>query len=228
MVWGIGEFVNRRDDVAYIKCKNEEDLIHEFLTFWEKTQPDIITGWNTEFFDIPYLYNRIMKFSEKDVKRLSPWGNVYSRDVYTMGRTHQLIDISGVAHLDYFDLYRKFTYTSQESYRLDHIAFVELGEKKDDNPYETFKDWYTKDFQSFIEYNITDVELVDKLEDKMKLIELALTMAFYDAKKLIIWMFLVLQNIGILLYTIILSLKILSYHKRLDNQIKIKSLKVRM
>ena len=181
MVWGIGEFVNRRDDVGYIKCKNEEDLIHEFLTFWEKTQPDIITGWNTEFFDIPYLYNRIMKFSEKDVKRLSPWGNVYSRDVYTMGRTHQLIDISGVAHLDYFDLYRKFTYTSQESYRLDHIAFVELGEKKDDNPYETFKDWYTKDFQLFIEYNITDVELVDKLEDKMKLIELALTMA-YDAK----------------------------------------------
>ena len=181
MVWGIGEFVNRRDDVAYIKCKNEEDLIQEFLTFWEKTQPDIITGWNTEFFDIPYLYNRIMQFSEKDVKRLSPWGNVYSRDVYTMGRTHQLIDISGVAHLDYFDLYRKFTYTSQESYRLDHIAFVELGEKKDDNPYETFKDWYTKDFQSFIEYNITDVELVDRLEDKMKLIELALTMA-YESK----------------------------------------------
>ena len=181
MVWGIGEFINRRDDVGYVECKNEEDLIHEFLTFWEKTQPDIITGWNTEFFDIPYLYNRIMKFSEKDVKRLSPWGNVYSRDVYTMGRTHQLIDISGVAHLDYFDLYRKFTYSKQESYRLDHIAFVELGEKKDDNPYETFKDWYTKDFQSFIEYNITDVELVDKLEDKMKLIELALTMA-YDAK----------------------------------------------
>tara|TARA_Y100000592_G_scaffold52595_1_gene83087 strand:- start:800 stop:2872 length:2073 start_codon:yes stop_codon:yes gene_type:complete len=181
MVWGIGDFVNRRDDVAYIKCKNEEDLIHEFLTFWEKTQPDVITGWNTEFFDIPYLYNRIMKFSEKDVKRLSPWGNVYSRDVYTMGRTHQLIDISGVAHLDYFDLYRKFTYTSQESYRLDHIAFVELGEKKESNPYETFKDWYTKDYQSFIEYNITDVELVDRLEDKMKLIELALTMA-YEAK----------------------------------------------
>ena len=177
MVWGIGDFVNRRDDVAYIKCKNEEDLLYEFITFWEKTQPDIITGWNTEFFDIPYLYNRILNFlGESQVKRLSPWGNVYSRDVYTMGRTHQLIDISGVAHLDYFDLYRKFTYSSQESYRLDHIAFVELGERKDGNPYETFREWYTKDFQSFIEYNITDVELVDKLEDKMKLIELALTM----------------------------------------------------
>ena len=98
-----------------------------------------------------------------------------------MGRRHQLYDIQGVAHLDYFDLYRKFTYTAQESYRLDHIAYVELGKKKSGNPYETFKDWYTKDFQSFLEYNIQDVELVDRLEDKMKLIELCLTMA-YDAK----------------------------------------------
>ena len=88
MVWGIGEFVNRRDDVAYIKCKNEEDLYYymrKFLIFG-RTQPDIITGLKyREFFDIPYLYNRIMKFSEKDVKRLSPWGNVYSRDVYMNG-----------------------------------------------------------------------------------------------------------------------------------------------
>ena len=98
-----------------------------------------------------------------------------------MGRRHQLYDIQGVAHLDYFDLYRKFTYAAQESYRLDHIAYVELGEKKSGNPYETFRDWYTKDFQSFLEYNIQDVELVDRLEDKMKLIELCLTMA-YDAK----------------------------------------------
>jgi len=98
-----------------------------------------------------------------------------------MGRKHQVWDIQGISHLDYFDLYRKFTYTNQESYRLDHIAFVELGERKDGNPYETFRDWYTKDYQSFLEYNIMDVELVDRLEDKMKLIELCLTMA-YDAK----------------------------------------------
>ena len=98
-----------------------------------------------------------------------------------MGRDHQISEIQGIAALDYFDLYRKFTYTNQESYRLDHIAYVELGERKDGNPYETFREWYQKDYQSFIEYNITDVELVDKLEDKMKLIELCLTMA-YDAK----------------------------------------------
>ena len=101
--------------------------------------------------------------------------------MYQMGRHHQIYDIQGIAALDYFDLYRKFTYSAQESYRLDHIAFVELGEKKSGNPFETFREWYTKDYQSFIEYNINDVELVDKLEDKMKLIELSLTMA-YDAK----------------------------------------------
>ena len=182
VVWGIGKFTNNRDDVTYIECESEIHLIKEFLTFWERHQPDVITGWNTEFFDIPYLCNRIKNLcGEDELKRLSPWRNVYEKEIYTMGRRHQLYDIQGVAHLDYFDLYRKFTYTAQESYRLDHIAYVELGEKKSGNPYETFKDWYTKDFQSFLEYNIQDVELVDRLEDKMRLIELCLTMA-YDAK----------------------------------------------
>ena len=182
VVWGIGKFNNSRDDVTYVECESELHLIKEFLIFWEKHQPDVITGWNTEFFDIPYLCNRITNLcGEDEIKRLSPWRSVHSREVFQMGRKHQVYEIQGVAHLDYFDLYRKFTYSAQESYRLDHIAFVELGEKKDGNPYETFREWYTKDYQSFLEYNIMDVELVDKLEDKMKLIELCLTMA-YDAK----------------------------------------------
>mgnify|MGYP003673138154 FL=1 len=182
VVWGVGKFQNDRDDVTYVECSDELHLIKEFLAFWESHQPDIITGWNTEFFDIPYLCNRIEKLcGEDEVKRLSPWRSVFSREVFKMGRKHQVFDIQGVSHLDYFDLYRKFTYTAQESYRLDHIAFVELGDRKDGNPYETFSEWYQKDFQSFIEYNIMDVEIVDRLEDKMKLIELCLTMA-YDAK----------------------------------------------
>ena len=182
VVWGIGKFNNSRDDVTYVECESELHLIKEFLIFWEKHQPDVITGWNTEFFDIPYLCNRITNLcGEDEIKRLSPWRSVHSREVFQMGRKHQVYEIQGVAHLDYFDLYRKFTYSAQESYRLDHIAFVELGEKKDGNPYETFSEWYTKDYQSFIEYNIMDVELVDRLEDKMKLIDLLLTMA-YDAK----------------------------------------------
>ena len=182
VVWGVGKFTTNRDDVTYIECESEVHLLKEFLVFWEKHQPDIITGWNTEFFDIPYICNRIIQlFGEDELKRLSPWRSVQSREVYKMGRNHQAYNIQGVSALDYFDLYRKFTYTAQESYRLDHIAKVELGESKDGNPYDTFSEWYQKDFQSFIEYNIQDVEIVDKLEDKMKLIELALTMA-YDAK----------------------------------------------
>ena len=182
VVWGIGKFETDREDVTYIECESETHLFKEFLIFWEKHQPDIITGWNSEFFDIPYLCNRIIKlFGEDELKRLSPWGSVQEREVFKMGRNHQTYNIQGVAALDYFDLYRKFTYQAQESYRLDHIAKVELGESKDGNPYDTFSEWYQKDFQSFIEYNIQDVEIVDKLEDKMKLIELCLTMA-YDAK----------------------------------------------
>ena len=182
MVWGLHEFQNYRDDVTYIHCRDEVDLLRKFVHEWSVIEPDVITGWNTEFFDIPYLCNRLAKvFDEESVKALSPWGRVHDREVYQMGRKHQIYTIYGIAALDYFDLYRKFTYTNQERYTLDHIAFVELGERKDGNPFETFKEWYQKDYQSFIEYNITDVELVDKLEDKMRLIELCLTMA-YDAK----------------------------------------------
>ena len=182
LVWGIGDYNNTRDDVTYVKCDSEKMLIQEFLTFWEKNQPDVVTGWNTEFFDIPYICNRIKNlYDAKEINRLSPWNNVSDRQVYKMGRKQQVYDILGVSHLDYYDLYRKFTYTNRESYRLDHIAHVELGESKDDNPYETFREWYLKDFQSFIDYNIQDVEIVDRLEDKMRLIELCLTMA-YDAK----------------------------------------------
>ena len=182
MVWGLHEFQNYRDDVTYIQCKDEASLLLKFLDVWRVIEPDIITGWNTEFFDIPYLCNRIRKVFDDDmVKKLSPWGRVHDREVYQMGRKHQAYTIYGVSALDFFDLYRKFTYTTQERYTLDHIAFVELGERKEGNPYDTFKEWYQKDYQSFIEYNITDVELVDKLEDKMRLIELCLTMA-YDGK----------------------------------------------
>mgnify|MGYP000663300177 FL=1 len=182
LVWGVGEYNNTRDDVTYVKCDSEKMLIQEFLTFWEKNQPDVVTGWNTEFFDIPYICNRIKNlYDSKEINRLSPWGNVSDRQVFKMGKKQQVYDILGVSHLDYYDLYRKFTYTNRESYRLDHIAHVELGESKDDNPYETFREWYLKDFQSFIDYNIQDVEIVDRLEDKMRLIELCLTMA-YDAK----------------------------------------------
>ena len=182
VVWGIGDYHTDREDVTYINCSNENELLASFMNFRTKHYPDVITGWNTEFFDIPFLVNRVTKVLGEDrAKEFSPWGNVSSRSVYSHGRPQQVYDIQGVSNLDYLQIYRKFTYTAQESYRLDHIASVELGAKKNENPYDTFKDWYTKDYQSFIDYNIVDVELVDRLEDKMKLLELLFTMA-YEAK----------------------------------------------
>jgi DNA polymerase elongation subunit (family B) len=177
------EYDNTRKDLAYVKCSDEIDLIHRFLAFWQQNTPDAITGWNCELYDIPYIAGRIERIlGEKEARRLSPWGNIRRKELVIQGREQISYEVAGVSVIDYLDLYKKFTYTNQESYRLDHIAFVELGQKKlDHSEFETFKDFYTKDWQKFVDYNIKDVELVDQLEDKMKLIELCLTMA-YDAK----------------------------------------------
>ena len=182
ITWGIGEFKTDRSDVTYIRCKNEKSLIMEFMKFWIKNYPDVITGWNTKFFDIPYLFNRIRNLvDEKVLKRFSPWNLVERETIVVRGRPQTHYNIFGISMLDYLDLYQKFIPTKQESYKLDYIGKVELGLPKDDNPYDTFREWYTKDYQSFIDYNIKDVEIVDQLEDKLKLIELVLTMA-YEAK----------------------------------------------
>jgi DNA polymerase elongation subunit (family B) len=169
--------------VHYAKCRDESDLIRRFLDLWSRWHPDVVTGWNVEQFDIPYLANRITKIlGEDEAKKLSPWNRISKRETTMMNRPVQFYDLSGIAILDYIQLYRKFTYSQQESYRLDNIAHVELGEKKlDYSEFETLHQLYKHDYQKFIEYNIKDVELVEKLEDKMKLIELALTLA-YDNK----------------------------------------------
>jgi DNA polymerase elongation subunit (family B) len=183
VTWGSKPFKNTRNDVIYHHCPTEYELLTSFINYWMQDVPDVITGWNIELFDIPYICKRLQRIlGEKLMKRFSPWGLVSEGEVHIMGRTHITFDVGGVTQLDYINLYKKFTYKAQESYRLDYIAKVELGQQKlDHSEFETFKDFYTHGWQKFIEYNIIDVELVDRLEDKMKLIELALTMA-YDAK----------------------------------------------
>ncbi|MBM38461.1 MAG: DNA polymerase [Woeseia sp.] len=181
-VWALGDY-EPKDNEIYNKCENELQLLDSFLKYWEKHgSPDVITGWNSKQFDIPYLVNRTRKvIGDESVKRFSPWGVVSPRTVRgKMGRRDvDTYDIMGIAQLDYYDLYQKFTYTQQESYRLDNIAFVELGERK--LSYEEYGDLHTlyqNDHQKFIEYNIRDVDLVDKLEEKLGLISLAITLAY--------------------------------------------------
>jgi DNA polymerase elongation subunit (family B) len=183
--WGKGSFQNNQKNVSYRSFSSEYDLLNDFIHWWmiETNTPEVVTGWNSKLYDIPYLVRRIDRvLGEKLMKRLSPWGLVTEDETYISGRKHICYDIGGISQLDYLDLYKKFTYKAQESYRLDYIAEVELGQKKlDHSEFDTFKDFYTKGWQKFVEYNIKDVELVDRMEDKMKLIELAITMA-YDAK----------------------------------------------
>ena len=182
ITWGTREFVPPKD-IEYRVFWTEQEMLQDFHSWWNQNTPDIITGWNNNLYDIPYICRRIERvLGEKWKKSLSPWNRVIDREIRIQGRTNIAYEITGVAILDYLDLYKKFTYTNQESYRLDHIAMVELGDKKlDHSEFENFKDFYTSDWQRFVEYNIHDVNLVDSLEDKMKLIELAVTMA-YDAK----------------------------------------------
>jgi len=183
ITFGSRPFVNKDPNVTYVLCENETILLTSFLAYWRKNLPEVITGWNSQMYDIPYLAGRINRIlGEKSMKDLSPWGLVSQGEIYISGRRNITYDIGGVTQLDYLDLYKRFTYTNQESYRLDYIANYELGEKKlDHNEYDTFREFYTKDWDKFVRYNIKDVQLVDRLEDKLKLIELAVTMAF-DAK----------------------------------------------
>ena len=183
LTFGVGPFKNNDPNVVYVQCKDEYELLSQFIGYWQNNTPEVVTGWNCQLYDIPYLSGRISKvLGEKALKKLSPWGLVTSEEVFITGRNHLTYDIGGITVLDYLDLYKKFTYKAQESYRLDYIAEVELGSKKlDHSEYDTFREFYTKNWQKFVEYNIQDVKLVDSLEEKMKLIELAVTMAF-DAK----------------------------------------------
>ena len=182
-VFGCGDYDNNRDDVTYLKCRDENNLIMRFLDMWEETSPDIVTGWNIQFFDIPYLNNRITKLmGDNTAKRLSPFRRIGERTTTIHNKQQVAFDLVGIAILDYIELYKKFTYSQQESFSLNHIAYLELGEKKlDYSEVESLHQLYRTNFQKFIEYNIHDVELVDRIDAKMQLIDMALALA-YDAK----------------------------------------------
>ena len=170
-------------DIDYIQYDTEQELLEGFLTWWEENCPDIITGWNSNLFDMPYLITRVQRvLGENEHKRFSPFKLINKRPIrFAAGREMTAFEITGVAQLDYLDLYKKFTYVTRESYKLDFIAETELGKNKLESGFETFKEFYEGDWNRFVEYNIIDTVIVDELEDKMKLIELAITMA-YDAK----------------------------------------------
>lgn len=188
VTFGMQPYTPELDYVTYIECRDERDMIGRFLDVWrsEDWVPDVITGWNVEFFDIPYMINRISRlFDEKMARRLSPWDRWEQRRDPSVQDAVEYMNVPlGITVLDYLALYKKFTFSQQESFRLDHIAFIELGERKLDYTelgFETLDDFYKGDFRNYINYNIRDVDLVYKIDQKMKLLEQVYAIA-YDGK----------------------------------------------
>ena len=153
-------------------CDSEADMLDKFIALIEDA--DVLSGWNSEGFDIPYTVNRIQKvMSKDDTRRLCLW-NTYPRKrlFERFGNEEVTYDIIGRVHLDYMQLYRKYTYEERHSYALDFISKMELGEQK--TPYEgTLDQLYNQDFVKFIEYNRQDVALLGRLDDKLKFIALS-------------------------------------------------------
>jgi DNA polymerase elongation subunit (family B) len=183
--WGLYDFDPSKvsHSVLYRKCETEYDLLASFMDFWIDSYPDVLTGWYSELFDVPYLVNRISRIlGEKVASNLSPWGKVHADDKFISGKTQVAFDLVGISQVDYIDIFKKFTLNTlgqQESYTLDYIGNVVLGDKKlDYSEYGSLHNLYNSDFQKFVEYNIQDVSLVERLDQKLGLIELVYTLAY--------------------------------------------------
>ena len=189
-VWGLKDYdpdkcpIEGVNAIHYKKCKDEIELLLDWLSWWHDSRycPDVVTGWNTRLFDFPYLINRVKNIIGGDVyKKFSPWGVVDQRDIVIAGRTNIAYEMMGIQQLDYYDLFRKFGYAygTLESYKLDHVAHIVLGDNKlSFDEVGNLQNLYKQDHQLYIDYNIKDVQLIDRLEEKMGLITLAMTMAY--------------------------------------------------
>jgi DNA polymerase elongation subunit (family B) len=187
-VWGVKPYDEKECTlgvkVVYKQFANEESMLNNFIEYWSDPEntPDVITGWNTEFFDVPYLLARVEHLlGASMMRKFSPWNNVWTRYTKVYGRDQRITIIDGIPNLDYMALFKKFAYSygNQESYRLDHIASVVLNERKlDYSEAGSLKNLYDSDFQKYIDYNIKDVELIERFEEKLGLITLVMTTAY--------------------------------------------------
>jgi len=185
-VFGWNDYTPHREDIVWTRCESEFDLLDKFMALWRERSPDIITGWNVKTFDIPYLINRMVGMDgmgEERARWLSPWGRIARKEEEFYGKPVTTYRLLGLATLDYLQLYRKYAKNAnQESFKLDHIAHVELKERKlDYSEYDSLHTLYRDNYQKFIEYNVHDVQLVERLNAKGRLIDLAILLA-YDNK----------------------------------------------
>lgn len=178
--WGTSKLERNIKNCTYAHCTSEVQLLDCFLNYLEQDHPDILTGWNSEFFDMPYIINRISQvLGEDDIRRLSPVKNVYSMTrPGNFGKQQTKWFIGGMACIDYLDVYKKFSMGMRESYKLDAIGELELGEKKVDYGNTNLSDLADDDWQTFVEYNVQDVNLLAKMDDKLQYIDLLRMLAY--------------------------------------------------
>lgn len=178
--FGIKPYEGSNKNIVYTHCKNERDLFIKFIEYIESDFPDVLSGWNSEFFDIPYIINRCERIlGEEYVNRLSPTGKVYFREVMgKFGRQQKRYYIEGVACIDYLDIYKRFCFKLRESYKLDAIGEIELGERKVDYGDMNLSTLADTDWNTFVSYNVQDVNLLVKLEEKLQYIVLLRMLAY--------------------------------------------------
>ena len=181
ITWGLkGDYAPASEQVTYFKCKSEAELLTKFIEFIEQDYPDILSGWNSEFFDIPYIINRINKIlGAGAANRLSPVGNVFFRVVMgKFGKEQNRYYIDGISCIDYLDIYKRFCMAQRDSYKLDAIGETELGERKVDFGDQDLFELADSDWKTFVDYNIQDVNLLVRLEEKLRYLELLRMLAY--------------------------------------------------
>jgi DNA polymerase elongation subunit (family B) len=171
-----------QDKIQYVKFDSEVQLLQYFIKLWTTDYPDIVTGWNVEYFDIMYVVTRIIRLlGEETAKRLSPHKSIKKQSREVFGKVNSTYSIMGIAVIDYMDCFKKFGYKygPQESYRLDHIAYVVLGEKKIDySEYGSLTGLYDENPQLYLDYNLKDTQLIARLEEETRLLALVMTVAY--------------------------------------------------
>jgi DNA polymerase elongation subunit (family B) len=184
VVFGTKCYYSKSPDVSFVLCHNEGVLLDWFLAYWDKDEwsPDVVTGWNVEGFDVPYLVKRITQvLGEDKARELSPWRKLSKRTIISRGKEQEIYIPVGIQVLDYMQVYRKFSFKVQESYSLDYISEDVLGQKKleyRDLGYRSLDDLYERGYETFIDYNIRDCELIEMLENKLGMLGQIFAMAY--------------------------------------------------
>ena len=191
IILGLKSSTKHREGVEFIRCETEFELLSKFCQLLEVEQTDMITGWNIRTFDVPYIIKRLERYMGSDgPKKLSPFSFIKEKSIVVKGKENPVYDIIGIAQVDYLDIFKKFssnTFGTMENYRLDTIAKVVLGEGKLDysDEYTNLTDLYNGDYETFIDYNMRDVMALVDIDDAIKYIDIALSIAFLTGSNIV-------------------------------------------